>query len=200
MNNPQLGELKEIASNITGNSAGFKALLNSSKLFNTQLSTKLSEILKSLNDVSNNKNKELQTMRQNVQTAQQQLAECVKANAGQNQEITAILDNLKITINSQNTTLNDLTNTSGNTKQTFDKLTDDINNAITMINSSQPNVSGGYKKRKRLFSKKGKRRNKKGGWTIESESNKSNRFSKTKKRKHRNSGNSFSSSSSYSAL
>jgi ABC-type transporter Mla subunit MlaD len=185
MSNKSLSqELKDIVTNITGNSAGFSSLLNNSKAFNTQLSSKLTNILKSLNQVSNNKNAELQAMKQNVQTAQQQLAECVNANAGQNAEISKILDNLKVTINSQNTTLNEITSTSGNTAQTFDKLTTDINNAISMLNGTQ---RAGYKKRNSI-SKKGKRRNKKGGWTINSESN---RFSKTKKRR-----NSYSASSS----
>jgi len=186
MSNKSLSqELKDIVTNITGNSAGFSSLLNNSKAFNTQLSSKLTDILKSLNQVSNNKNAELQAMKQNVQTAQQQLAECVNANAGQNAEISKILDNLKVTINSQNTTLNEITSTSGNTAQTFDKLTTDINNAISMLNGSTQR--GGYKKRNSI-SKKGKRRNKKGGWTVNSESN---RFSKTKKRR-----NSYSTSSS----
>lgn len=181
MSNKSLSqELKDIATNITGNSAGFSSLLNNSKAFNTQLSSKLTDILRNLNQVSNSKNAELQAMKQNVQTAQQQLAECVNANAGQNAEITQILNNLKVTINSQNTTLNEITSTSGNTAQTFDKLTTDINSAITMLNGTQ---RAGYKKRNRI-SKKGKRRNKKGGWTINSESSRSNRFSKTKKRRN----------------
>ena len=206
MSNTSLSqELKSISTNINGNNAGFAALLTNSKNFNAKLTAKLNAIsqsIRKLSELSKNKNTDIQNMKQNLQSAQQKLAECTKANAGQNAEITKILEELKKNINAQDTSLKDLTGTSNLTTQTFDKLTTEIDTAIagvmTMMNSPPPapgaTLGGGYRKRKHSVSKKNRIRIKKGGWVIDTDFTRSSKHKKTKKRKsHRNTSSSSSS-------
>jgi septal ring factor EnvC (AmiA/AmiB activator) len=203
--NPILDRLKALGQQING--MGTNVVLNNSKAFVTLLNNKLNAIvasIKALSQASQMSKNQLQELTKNLQQTQQQLKACQDANAGQNQALDAVLKQLETSIGQQVANVNEINKTTDTTTNNFNSLVANIEQAIQELSNmiGQPGqappgpIAGGYKRRKRLFSKKGKRRNKKGGWVINSESNKSSRFSKTKKRKYRNSENSSSSASS----
>ena len=161
--NPTLEKLKGLARQITTMDTG--VVLNNSKAFIGILNNKLNAIvasIKALSPAVQAKNTQLQELSKNLQQSQQQLKACQDANAGQNKELNDILDVLEKNINNQVTNVNELTKTSTDTTQNFNTLVASIEQAIQELSNmiGQPGqappgpTTGGYKRRKRLFSKK----------------------------------------------